>query len=240
MNAGADRQQLVLLPGFLCDRTVWEFQISALSDIAECMVMDWGTLGSIEAMAEHVLRLAPERFALAGHSMGGRVAFQVYRMAPDRVERIALLNTGADARPAGEAGADEERKRRTLLALARDQGMRSMALEWLTGMIPPYRMTDAALVENIVRMFAGQTPDLFEIQMKALLARPDARAILAQIRCPALVLTREDDGWSTPARHREMAAAIADARLALIPRSGHMSTMERPAEVAEAMREWLA
>jgi pimeloyl-ACP methyl ester carboxylesterase len=240
MNADAHLQQLVLLPGFLCDRTVWEFQISALSDIAECMVLEWGTLGSIEAMAEHALRLAPERFALAGHSMGGRVAFQVYRMAPHRVQRIAVLNTGADARPAGEAGAEEERKRRALLTLARAQGMRAMTLEWLAGMIPPYRMTDATLVDEIVRMFAGQSPHLFEIQMNALLARPDARAILAQIRCPALVLTGEDDGWSTPARHREMATAIPGARLRLIPRSGHMSTMERPAEVAEAMREWLA
>src|ERR1700690_893603 len=103
------KRPLVLLPGFLCDRTVWEFQISELADISECTVLDWGTLGSIEAMAEHALRVAPERFALAGHSMGGRVAFQVYRMAPERVERIALLNTGADARPEGEAGAKEER-----------------------------------------------------------------------------------------------------------------------------------
>ena len=127
----AVKKPLVLLPGFLCDRTVWDFQISALADVAECTVLDWGTLGSIEAMAEHALNAAPERFALAGHSMGGRVAFQVYRMAPDRVERIALLNTGADARPTGEAGAEEERKRRALLALARSQGMRAMTLEWL-------------------------------------------------------------------------------------------------------------
>jgi pimeloyl-ACP methyl ester carboxylesterase len=239
MSAAGNKKPLVLLPGFLCDQTVWDFQVAALSDIAACMVVDWGQLGSIEAMAEHVLRVAPERFALAGHSMGGRVAFQVYRMAPDRVDRIALLNTGADARPGGEAGAEEERGRRELLAIARTQGMRAMALKWLTGMIPLYRMTDTVLVEEIVRMFAGKSPDLFEIQMEALLARPDARPILSQIRCPALVLTGADDGWSTPARHRDMAAAIAGARLELIPRSGHMSTMERPADVAEALRAWL-
>jgi pimeloyl-ACP methyl ester carboxylesterase len=124
--------------------------------------------------------------------------------------------------------------------MAREQGMRAMALEWLKGMLPPYRMTDTALVEEIVRMFASRTPDLFEIQMNALLARPDARGVLGRIRCPALVLTGEDDGWSTPERHREMAASIQGGRLRLIPKSGHMSTMERPAEIAEAMREWLA
>src|ERR1700686_3697315 len=102
MPAASEKKSLVLLPGFLCDRTVWESQISLLSDAAACAVVDWGTLGSIEDMAEEVLRIAPQRFALAGHSMGGRVAFQVYRMAPQRVERIALLNTGADARAEGE------------------------------------------------------------------------------------------------------------------------------------------
>jgi len=240
MTSALDRTPLVLLPGFLCDGTVWEHQIAALSGIAECKVIEWGTLGSIEAMAEQVLRVAPERFALAGHSMGGRVAFQVYRMAPQRVERIALLNTGADARPEGEAGVEEERRRRALLAKARSQGMRAMTMDWLAGMIPPYRMTDGPLVDEIVGMFAAKSPDLFEIQMKALLARPNANPVLGQIRCPALVLTGEDDGWSTPARHREMAATIAGAKLVLIPKCGHMSTMERPAEVAEAMRAWLA
>jgi pimeloyl-ACP methyl ester carboxylesterase len=88
-------------------------------------------------------------------------------------------------------------------------------------------------------MFSAKSPDLFEIQMKALLARPDAAPILGQIRCPALVLTGEDDIWSTPTRHREMAAAIPGAELVLIPKSGHMSTMERPAEVSAALREWL-
>src|SRR5579863_5720947 len=205
MTASREKNPLVLLPGFLCDRTVWESQIAALSDIAHCTVPEWGTLGSIESMAEHVLLTAPPRFALAGHSMGGRVAFQVYRMAPKRVERIAVLNTGADARPPGEAGAEEERKRRALLTMARAEGMRPMALAWLEGMIPPYRMTNAPLVEQIVRMFAGKSPDLFEIQMKALLARPNAVPVLSQIQCPALVLTGQDDVWSPPARHRDMA-----------------------------------
>jgi pimeloyl-ACP methyl ester carboxylesterase len=239
MPAASERTSLVLLPGFLCDPTVWEPQIAALADAAECTVLDWGTLGSIQAMAEEVLRVAPKRFALAGHSMGGRVAFQVYRMAPHRVQRIALLNTGADARAEGEAGVEEERRRRILLDLARTQGMRAMTMQWLAGMLPPYRMADAELVEAITRMFESKTPDLFEIQMQALLARPNAVPVLAEIRCPALVLTGQDDGWSTPARHREMAAAIPGSQLVLIPQCGHMSTMERPAEVSAAMRAWL-
>jgi len=244
MTSASDRKSLVLLPGFLCDRTVWESQIAALSGVAECTVLDWGTLRSIEAMAEEVLRVAPERFALAGHSMGGRVAFQVYRMAPHRVDRIALLNTGADARAEGEAGAQEERGRRRLLDLARTQGMRAMTRQWLAGMLPPYRMVDVDLVEAITRMFESQSPDLFEIQMHALLARPDAAPVLPTIQCPALVLTGQDDAWSTPLRHEQMAAAIPGCRLlatglVLVPKCGHMSTMERPVEVSAALRTWL-
>lgn len=144
---------------------------------------------SILAMAEAVLRWAPPKFALAGHSMGGRVAFQVYRLAPERVTKIAVLNTGSDARPGGDAGVAEETGRRKLLSMARSQGMRTMAVEWLKGMLPPYRQDDIPLVEEIIQMFERKSPDLFEIQMLALLGRPNATPLLAEIQCPALVLT---------------------------------------------------
>src|SRR5690349_11609011 len=122
--------------------------MAALAEVAESTCPEWGMLDSIPAMAERVLRTAPPRFSLAGHSMGGRVAFQVYRLAPERVERIALLNTGADPRPDGKAGAREERSRRALLDVARSEGMRAMAMKWLPPMMHPQRMADAALVET--------------------------------------------------------------------------------------------
>jgi pimeloyl-ACP methyl ester carboxylesterase len=232
-------QNLVLLPGLLCDVEVWQDQIAALSDIATCSCLDWGSLNSIAAMAELVLRTAPERFAMAGHSMGGRVAFQVYRMAPDRVTRIALLNTAVGPRPPGAAGEEEERKRYALLHVARTDGMRAMAMQWLPPMMHPDRMSDTALVESIVTMIERKSPDIFEAQIQALLGRPDASPVLGQIRCPALFLSGREDGWSPPARHADMAAAIPGSKLAIIPDSGHMSTMERPAAVSQAMRDWL-
>jgi len=232
-------EPLVLLPGLLCDEAVWQGQIDALRDVAECVSMDWGCLDSIVAMAELVLRLAPERFALAGHSMGGRIAFQVVRLAPQRVARLALFNTGADAKPPGAAGEEEERKRRALLQIARERGMRAMALEWLPGMMKPGRMADAALVESIVSMIARKTPEIYEAQMLALLGRPDARPVLPEIGCPTLLLTGREDGWSPAARHQEMAATIPKGRVVIVPDSGHMAPMEQPAAVAAAMREWL-
>jgi pimeloyl-ACP methyl ester carboxylesterase len=231
---------LVLLPGFLCDQTVWKQQIASLADIADPVCMEWAPEhDSIVSMAEAVLRWAPPAFALAGHSMGGRVAFQVLRLAPDRVTRVAVFNTGADARPPGEAGENEERGRRRLLKMARSQGMRPMAVEWLKGMLPPYRQNDTPLVEEIIQMFERKSPDLFEIQMLALLGRPDTTHFLRTIHCPALVLTGFDDAWSPPARHLQMAQSLPFSELVVVPKCGHMSTMERPDEVTAAMREWL-
>ena len=172
--------------------------------------------------------------------MGGRVAFQILRLAPDRVTKVALLNTGSEARSSGEAGENEERGRRALLAMARSQGMRVMAVEWLKGMLPAYRQGDTALVEEIIAMFERKSPELFEIQMLALLGRPNATPLLRLIHCPALLLTGFDDAWSPPARHLEMAQSIPNSELVVVPKCGHMSTMERPEEVTAALRAWLA
>ena len=224
----------------MCDRTVWEHQIEHLADIAEPFPMEWDrSHTSITRMAEAALDAAPGKFAVAGHSMGGRAAFELYRLAPERVLRFAVLNTGVPALAQGEKGAQEEAGRRRLLAIARQQGVRAMAKEWLKGMIPPYRQDDTELVEAIIRMFERKTADDFEIQMLALLGRPDAGPVLPTITCPALVLTGADDQWSTPATHQAIAAAMPDANLVLIPKSAHMSTMERPEEVTQAMRAWI-
>lgn len=190
-------------------------------------------------MAEAVLRIAPQRFALAGHSMGGRVALEIYRLAPQRVTRIALLNTGSSARAAGEAGEEEARKRAELVALAKSKGMQAMLRQWLPPMIDSRRINDTALVNAIVAMMSRKTPEIFAAQVKALLARPDASAVLEQIRCPALLLSGREDGWSGPAQHAGMAGKIAGSQLLIVADCGHMSMLERPAEVSAALRTWL-
>ncbi len=190
-------------------------------------------------MAEAALRAAPERFSVAGHSMGGRVALEIYRRAPERVARIALLNTGYLPLAAGAAGEQETRKRGELVALAQSQGMRAMLREWLPPMIDARRIHDTVLVDAIIEMMSRKTPEIFAAQVRALLARPDASAVLEQVRCPALLITGREDGWSGPAQHQAMAAKLAGSQLVIVPDSGHMSTMERPAEVSAALRAWL-
>jgi pimeloyl-ACP methyl ester carboxylesterase len=176
--------------------------------------------------------------------MGGRVALELYRLAPQRVERIALLNTGSSARLAGDAGEEEAGKRGELVALAQSQGMHAMLRQWLPPMIDSRRIDDTVLVNAIIEMMSRKTPDIFAAQVRALLARPDAREVLEQIQCPALLLTGREDGWSTPEQHMAMfekmaATKIAGSQIAIVPDCGHMSTLERPAEVSAALRAWL-
>jgi pimeloyl-ACP methyl ester carboxylesterase len=239
MDQRAKKTSLVLLPGLLCDRYVWRYQIESLADQADTLCVEWEGEDSLPAMAAKVLRNAPPRFALAGHSMGGRVALEVCRAAPERVERIALLNTGAAPRAQGAVGEEEERGRLALLDIARREGMRAMARQWIPPMVHPDRRLDTPLVEGIVEMFARKTPEIFACQIRALLNRPDANPVLERVRCPALLLSGEQDGWSPPVRHAEMAAKIPGSRLVVVANAGHMSLLERPNDVTRALLEWL-
>lgn len=231
---------LLLLPGLLCDAAFWTPVLPHLERAVECRIPDYSNAMSLVAMAERALAEAPPTFALAGHSMGGRVALEIVRRARERVSRLALLDTGFRPRPAGAAGEDEKARRLALLALARAEGMRAMAREWVRPMVHPDRLADIALIEAILDMLERRTPAEFAGQIEALLARPDATPLLPSIRCPTLVLCGRDDAWSTLAQHEEMAARIPGARLAVVERCGHMAPMERPREVGAALHAWLA
>jgi pimeloyl-ACP methyl ester carboxylesterase len=230
---------LILLPGLMCDRVVWHGVMDALPPEIDIDVAAYGEIDSLGEMAERVLMLAPQHFAVAGHSMGGRVAFEVFRRAPERVAGLALLDTNYKPRPAGEAGEREERERRALLATAERSGTRAMAREWVANMLHPSRAGHTRLIESIVDMFGRKSAETFAAQIRALLARPDVTPLLDAVRCPALILCGREDSWSPLARHEEMAAAIPGSTLAVIEECGHMAPMERPREVAAALREWL-
>jgi pimeloyl-ACP methyl ester carboxylesterase len=231
---------VLLLPGLACDAYTWRDQSRALSQKTAVTVVDYGLADSITRMAEIALAATPEPIAIAGHSMGGRVAFEIMRLAPGRVAGLALLDTAYRGFPGGEAGEREIAKRAELVEIARTKGMRAMAEFWLPGIIHPDRISDAALTEAILTMMSRKTPEIFAAQIEALLGRPDATAQLAAIRCPTLVLCGRKDTWSPLAAHEEIAAAIPNSHLAIIEHCGHMAPMERPAEVTAAMSEWFA
>jgi pimeloyl-ACP methyl ester carboxylesterase len=225
---------LLLLPGLLCDRAVWAPQIAAFGGGWDAVVPDFFGYDSFEAMAEAALAAAPPRFALAGYSMGGRVALEVLRRAPDRVERLALLSAGVHPVRPQEAGL-----RRMEMALAERSGMRALVRRWLPPMLHPRHRGDTALVATIEAMWCRATPSIFAAQVHAALHRRDLRPMLAAIACPTLVLCGAEDTWSPPAQHERIAAAIAGARLVVIPESGHMVTLEAPERVNAALRIWL-
>jgi pimeloyl-ACP methyl ester carboxylesterase len=233
------KKSLLLVPGLLCDDAVWASQTASLADIAAVHVANNGETDSLGALAESIIAHAPPRFALAGHSMGGRIALEVARRVPERLMGLALLDTGYEAFAPGQAGEREAEGRHALLALARQEGMRAMARTWVQGMVHPARLTDAELVEPILDMFERRTPDLFAMQIKALLGRPDATAVLPTLRCPTLVLCGREDAWAPPSRHDAMAKMIRHSTLEIIPDCGHMAPMERPRAVNDALRRWL-
>jgi pimeloyl-ACP methyl ester carboxylesterase len=230
---------LLLLPGIVCDRAVWDPVIPALSPFVACHVPETGPDRTLGAMAERVLSAAPPVFALAGHSMGGRVAAEIVRRAPERVQRLALLDTGYRPLPSGQAAAAERAGRYALLAIARRDGMRAMGRDWIQRMVHPDRLDDDALVDAILDMIERQTPERFEAQIEALLARPDAAPVLRSIDCPTLVLCGRQDAWSPVAQHEEIAAMTPGATLEVIDDCGHMSPMEQPFRVADALAKWV-
>ena len=231
---------MLLLPGLLCDRAVWAGQIAALSPGVRCLVPDYGQLDSLAAMAQAALALAPPRFVLVGHSMGGRVALEIMRTAAGRVSALALLDTGYQARAGGAAGESEALARQGLVQLAGSRGMRAMGEVWVREMVAPARLGDAPLIQSILAMVERRTPQVLAAQIRALLARPDAQDVLPGIGCPTLLLCGREDTWSPLARHEAMQRLIPGARLEVIENCGHMAPMEQPAEVAARLAGWLS
>jgi len=231
---GSMRTPLLLVPGHLCDHALWAHQTRHLTDIAELSVatMDGGP--SVDAMARAILAKAPGRFAMAGLSMGGYVALEIMRRAPQRVERLALLDTAAG----GNSPAATERRRRHM-ALAREGRFDAVVEEFCQMVVPPTRYGDSTLMDEMRQMMHRIGPDLAVAQQQAMLDREDMRSTLGRISCPTLVLCGRQDTLTPLAGHEEIARGVPEARLVVIENCGHMSTMEQPVAVTAVMRFWL-
>jgi pimeloyl-ACP methyl ester carboxylesterase len=225
---------LVLLPGLLCDRALWQFQIAALSDRAEILVPDLTGAETIAGLAASVLAEAPERFALAGLSMGGYVAFELLRQAPDRVTRVAFLDTSA--RP---DSADQARRRKGLIALSRTGSFKGVTPRLLPQLLHPDHV-ETPIAQIVMDMAQRIGRDGFIRQENAILGRPDSRPDLAAIDVPALVLVGEADVLTPPDLVREIADGIPGARFRMIDKAGHLPPLEQPEAITGALAEWLA
>jgi len=230
----AAKPNLLLIPGLLCSPALWTEQVRALNDIADIGVADHTRHASLPEIAEAILAEAPPRFALAGLSMGGYIAYEIIRRAADRVTRLALLDTGA------RADAPERRPQRLrLIALAEQEGAARAQQELLPLLIHTDRLRDKPLVDTVLQMAADTGLAAFKRQQTAIMARPDNRALLPTISCPTLVLVGREDALTPPSLAEEIAAGIPGARLEIIPECGHLSSLEQPEAVNRALRIWL-
>ncbi len=225
---------LILLPGLLCDAALWAHQLETLSDVADMTVADLTRDDSIEAMANSVLKAAPRKFALAGLSMGGYVAQEIMRQAPQRVTRLALMDTSC------RADSEAQRSRRYALLSQLEHGdFKGVTTRLLPLLIHRDRIADAALVSIIQTAAANVGAEAYRRQQHAILGRRDGRRDLAKIKCPTLILCGRQDALTPLALHEEMAAEIAGAALVAVEDCGHLAPLERPRTVSAVLRYWL-
>lgn len=230
----APKLPLLLVPGLLCNEDLWSHQIRYLDDIADVTVVDTLRDDALSDMVARALKAAPERFALGGLSMGGYAMFEFLRQAPDRISRLAFLDTSARADTP-----ERMAMRRDLLALAEQGRFNGISPRLLPTFLHPDRMADAALTRAVMAMAAAVGRDAFIRQQKAIMARPDNLPLLAGIAVPTLVICGRQDSATPLELSEEMAAGIAGARLCVIEECGHLSSMERPHAVTALMRDWL-
>lgn len=213
----------LLIPGLLCDAFTWEPLLARI----EAEVADLSTQDSITEMAQDCLDRHPGPLRVAGHSMGARVAMEMAHIAPDRVERLALLDTGIHPLKEGE-----QEKRDEIVRFAYDNGMVALAERWLPPMVYEPNQTPE-LMMKLTEMVLRKDPDIHARQIKALVNRPDAAAYLPEITCPTLLVVGRQDAWSPVSQHEDMLKLLPNARLEVVEHAGHFSLVEQPDIVAK-------
>jgi pimeloyl-ACP methyl ester carboxylesterase len=235
MPAASLKTPLVLIPGLLCNEALWQHQVTGLRDITDPWIADVTRSDSMAGLASDILSAAPfERFALAGLSMGGYVAFEIWRRAPERIVQLGLFSTSARA----DTPAQIER-RLNLIELAKRGRFIGIGAALLPLLVHADRQQDSLLVNTVKRMAKETGGPAFIRQEHAIMHRADSVRDLARITCPTLILCGREDVLTPLDRHEEMAAGIKGAHLAIIERCGHLITLEQPESVNRAMREWL-
>ncbi len=225
---------IVLLPGMMCDARLFAPQIADLSRDHAVMVAPITQSERISEMAAEVLSQAPEKFALAGLSMGGIVAMEILRRAPDRVLRIALMDTNPLSESPASAAAYEP-----MIVGARAGRLDEVMADFIR---PEYlapgtgRSAVLALVQQMARDLG---PEVFVRQARAVQRRPDQQGTLRRSKCPALILCGEHDGLTPLKRHIFMAELMPYAKLQVIENAGHLPVLEQPEATSQALRDWM-
>lgn len=228
------KKSLLLIPGLICTRALWGHQIGGLSDIADISVADHRGSPHMARLAKKVLAAAPARFALCGQSMGGYIALEIMRQAPQRVSKLALIATTARADPPHLA-----KIRRETIRMVGKGRFRGMSDGLVKTFVHPDHLSDTNLIDTLYQMAKETGPEAFVRQSKAVLSRPDGCLDLQDIDCPTLVLCGDSDTRTPPELHEELARLISGAKLVILKRCGHLPPLEKPDETTGHLRAWL-
>lgn len=229
------KPNILLLPGLLNDASLFTDQIAELTTLGKVEVGDLSTAGTIAEMADSVLKASSaERFVLLGLSLGGYVAFEIMRQAPERVAGLVLMDT--TARP---ETAEASAKREVLIKLAATD-LDAVTEQLLPRLSHPERMNLPAVRGVIQSMASGLGKEVFERQQRAIMGRPDSRPTLATITCPTLVICGRDDLITPPELAMEIADGIRQSKLRIIEQCGHLATLDQPEEVSRLLVKWIA
>jgi len=229
-----DDVPVLLVPGLACSPRIYARQVPALWQVAPVMLANHARDATMAGIARRILSEAPPRFAVAGHSMGGYIALEMFRQSPERIARMALLNTSA--RPDAP---EMSEKRRGWIAQCRAGGFHDVLDGIFPNFVHPRRGADADLKKTVMEMGDDVGVDAFIRQNEASIGRADSRPLLSSIKCPVLVLSSDTDNMVKIEFSHELAAGISGAKLVVVPDCGHLPQIEKPEAVTAALVEWL-
>lgn len=225
---------IFFLSGLLCDQSMWQAQQHAFSSAHPVTVFAFPDIGSLESMAQKVIDQLEVPTIIVGHSMGARVALEVYRRAPERVAQLALLDFGIHA-----LKEQETEKRYALIRSVEQNGMSFLIEHWLKPMVYTKNQDNPTLFEPMKNMVLGQSLDSFKQQIQALLNRPEVEQVFRSIQVPLYLGVGRQDQWSTLQQHQAMCALNPNAQLHIYEDSGHMSPVEAAEQVNTSLKQWL-
>lgn len=234
------KPKLLILPGMVCNERSWTEQFQALIADIDCHIVDYGLHNSMPKMAAHIYKQhMNDCFMIMGHSMGARVAMELYHLAPNQVKGMCLISTEHLAAPDGEKGKLESLNRQRLLQIAEEKGMTEMAKSWLPHLIPETRQSDALLTDEIIKMISEHSIMQLASHINAGSTRTDSTEILKSINVPTLLIVGDRDVVRPVSIHQQMAELVTDSQLLIIPDVGHLPTMEAPQQVNYAVKTWV-
>jgi pimeloyl-ACP methyl ester carboxylesterase len=230
----AETLPLLLVPGLVCSPRIYAPQLPALWQLAPVMFPNHIRDNTMAGIAKRILDEAPKRFALAGHSMGGYIVLEMFRQAPERIARLALLSTSA--RPETPEASE---RRKGWIAETKAGGYRGILERLYANFVHPKRANDAAIRKIVMDMADDVGPERFIAQLEAIMSRADSRPLLETVKCPTLVLTSDTDNMVPNEFSHELAKGIGGAKLVVIPDCGHLPQLEKPDAMTDALRDWL-